>query len=296
MRFERTKGKKIRRIMASALAALLCLAFMGVATGEGWERYDQESGKTMSSPFMWYWVYTPENMRPGLPLVIYLHSTRGIMKHALDESLPSLIIDGTIPSPDAVVLVPQLPGYYDADWYDAFDSLNTLIGRVIGDFEVDPDRIALTAFSLGANVEFDIAYSTPGRYARILSICGKVSSLKVLYHPEIFEGSEVKVFTGKGDLAVNTSRTVNLVKAMQEIGLPASNEEIDLPHMEVPVEVFKRKEIQEWLWLVSENITADEMKSEETEDPDVLDNEDAPQADNPDVDPVAAGGGSDSGK
>ena len=141
----------MRKVLAILAAALLL--FTGAAAEapdptpapdwpEGWIRYDQPAGWLETEPFMWYWVYTPENLQPGAPLVIYLHSSLGMNRKALTEPLPRRIIDGEITDVQAVVLVPQLPGDTDKDWLSALDQVNNIIVKVMEEYQIDPERVS----------------------------------------------------------------------------------------------------------------------------------------------------------
>ena len=257
--------KSGRRILALILAMILLAGCVPAAGAEEetaddeisevqqrWVKYEIEAIEDQKyNPYMWYWVYVPENFEPGLPLVVYLHSSFGLCKKALRDVLPALINDGTIPDVQAVVLVPQLPGDYDNnDWLWAVNTVNRIVGRVMEEYEVDKDRISIAGFSLGGIGVWDVAGYCPGRYSRLMSICGKVHYFEV--QPEDFEGCECRVFTAVGDPAVNSATAINYVTSLNEIGIPASHEALTMTHTEVPYDVLTRPEQLEWLWLIPE--------------------------------------------
>ena len=94
-------GKRIRRFIIILLAACAAAAACPASANGEWQKYELPAGKTSSSPYMHYWVYTPENLEPGLPLVVYLHSSSGMINSALrdeESGLPSLIISGDVPA------------------------------------------------------------------------------------------------------------------------------------------------------------------------------------------------------
>lgn len=253
---------RIRRILA-AFGALLAAFAMAAAPGsagtedaeepeipEGWECFEYPRQQVYNPLYLNYWVYTPEDMRPGLPLVVYLHSSNGAWNRGLTDPLPAMIVDGTIQDVQAVVLVPQILGGYDLDWIMDLDAVNDIISGVIEKYQVDPERISLAGFSLGAKRVWNLVDATPERYARMISVCGKVDYLKIAV--DTFRDIDVKVFTARNDMAVNSASTISFVKWMKKAGYSASWEELRLPHAETPVEVFGRRDIQEWLWLVPE--------------------------------------------
>ena len=249
----------MRKVLAILAAALLL--FTGAAAEapdptpapdwpEGWIRYDQPAGWLETEPFMWYWVYTPENLQPGAPLVIYLHSSLGMNRKALTEPLPRRIIDGEITDVQAVVLVPQLPGDTDKDWLSALDQVNNIIVKVMEEYQIDPERVSLSGFSLGGIAVFDFVESAPGRYPRVLSVSGKVRYVHV--QVDSFRNTELKVFIGTRDTVVNTASAVSFVQWMLDAGYSAELEELDMGHEEVPEDVFARRDILQWLWLIPE--------------------------------------------
>lgn len=219
---------------------------------EGWQRFELPIGSTNSSSYtMPYWVYTPADLKPGLPLVVYLHSTGGMFKSALREresGLPTMIISGDVPSPEAIVLVPQHPGTDEDDSWEMF--LNPVIAcveQVIEEYQPDPSRIALVGFSLGGVGMWNLAAALPGVFSRLLCIEGRV--IRKMRHPEYFEGCEVRLYTAYRDMSVNTASAVNFVAALNEAGIPATHFEMKNSHAEIPKIVFTDEEVQEWLWL-----------------------------------------------
>ena len=191
----------ILTLLAAGILAAVCPAS---ADGE-WQKYELSDGGTYLNPCMNYWVYTPEDMKPGLPMVVYLHSSAGMINSALRESehgLPSLIISGEVPAPEAVVLVPQHPGLFDDSWDMVLELVIACVDKVADEYEVDRSRIALTGFSLGGIGMWDLVVAKPGVYSRLLCIDGRVNKLS--QRAELFEGCEILVYTAHKDLAINT--------------------------------------------------------------------------------------------
>ncbi len=253
-----TRKYRALLILAIVAAAFGSLCMYGAARAdstateppEGWEVFEYPRKNVYNPLYLNYWVYTPEDMHPGLPLVVYLHSSNGAWNRGLTDPLPAMIVEGTIKDVQAVVLVPQILGGYDLDWIMDLDAVNDIISIVIDKYQVDQSRISLAGFSLGAKRVWNVANATPERYARMISVCGKVDYLKI--GVETFRDIDVKVFTARNDMAVNSASTISFVKWMKEAGYSASWEELRLAHSDAPVEVFGRRDIQEWLWLVPE--------------------------------------------
>lgn len=215
-----------------------------------WVLYDYPGDpRELSMPRMSYWIYTPEKMRSGLPLVVYLHSSYGMIE-ATKDALPSLITDGIIEKPDAVILVPQHPSEnFEEEWYTCLNSVDAIVEEVIKKYKIDTTRISLAGFSLGGIGVFDLAYMAPERYKRVLSICGKVYYYIHTEDPERLKNCEIKAIIGKNDKAVNPTTVVAYIRTLIALGAKASLEEYDMSHMDIPQMVFRDKEIQEWLWL-----------------------------------------------
>ena len=254
-------SRKLRWFFLLILSSVILAAFVPSSCAEGWERFEisvEDPQLLHYSSSIYYWVYTPEDMKPGLPLVVYLHSTGGMINSALkktEKGLPWMIVNEDIPAPECIVLVPQHPG----GEYDFWDmGLNTVIAcvdKVIDEYEVDRSKIALTGYSLGGIGMWDLVAAKPGIYSRLLCVEGKVN--RKSQHPELFEGCEVLVYTAYRDLAINTATAINFVDRLNEIGIPAKHIQLEATHQEVPKIVYSDEKVQEWIWLTSAVVRPD---------------------------------------
>ena len=252
-------AKKTTRVLSLFLIFVTILSVYSPAAAEapvcpdGWERFELPSGGTSTSPMIYYWVYTPADLKPGLPLVVYLHGSGGVTNSALKRTeggLPWMIVNGDVPAPECIVLVPQHPGREEDYWDTVLGSVVTCVDKVIDDYQVDRSRIALTGFSNGGIGMWDLVAAKPGIYSRLLCIEGKVN--RKSQKPELFEGCEVLVYTVHRDLAINTASAINFVDRLNEIGIPATHIQMeDTTHREAPKIVYADESIQEWLWLIS---------------------------------------------
>ncbi len=250
--------RKNRLIISSFLLISLAVLLFAAPTAaaedpEGWQRYEYPLRKTAASPYscMYYWVYTPAELKPGLPMVVYLHSTAGMMNSALREKergLPALIVSGDIPAPEAIVLVPQHPGTHEDYWDSVLYSVTLLVEKVAREYQVDRSRIALTGYSLGGIGMWDLVAAKPRVYSRLLCVDGKIN--RRTQRTDLFTGSEVRVYTAHLDPAVNTASAINFVKKLNDAGIPASHTQLEnTTHQEIPKIVYTDKSVQEWLWL-----------------------------------------------
>ena len=229
---------------------------------EGWERFEMPSGGSVSTPRMKYWVYTPFDVKPGLPLVVYLHSTHGMANWALNQAergLGALIVDGTVPEPECIVLVPQHPGSYDDEWEPIIQSVKRCVEKVIEDYKVDTSRIAVTGYSLGAIGIWDLVNVMPGTFSRLLCVDGRIRKLSM--NPELFEGCDVLAYTAYGDQTVNNNTIYRFVNKLNELGMKAESVPLVTTHGEIPSQVYTDESVQEWLWLISALV-----KDEDAED------------------------------
>ena len=247
-------AKRIAVLLCSLLVtvALLPSASAAAELPEEWERFMMPSGGSLSTPKMAYWVYAPFDVKPGLPLVVYLHSTHGMNNWALnpaERGLPSLVLDGTVPYPECIILVPQHPGTYDDEWEPVIQSVKRCVEKVIEDYQVDTSRIAVTGYSLGAIGIWDLVNAMPGTFSRLLCVDGRIRKLS--QNPELFEGCAVKVYTANHDETVNNVTCYRFVSALNERGMEASVIPLETTHGEIPKLVYGDESVQEWLWIIS---------------------------------------------
>ena len=245
--------KRILLILAAGIVLFLPVISTATCAENQWEMFTFPGDVwEYHMPRMNYWVYTPEDMKEGLPLVIYLHSSIGLANKALQDILPSYINDGTIPSPNSIVLIPQIPlTKYEADWISCINSLDAIIEDVIETYHADTNRVSLVGFSLGGIGVFDLSYMHPERYERILSICGRVN-YHIINNRNVNPDAEIRVATAKGDSAVNSATAVYYANTLAEEGYKASHKEYEKSHKDTALEVLRDEEILKWLWLESE--------------------------------------------
>jgi predicted peptidase len=252
--------KRIIRLFLLSLFAVWMITSACPASADGkWQKYELPAGDTDASPYMHYWVYTPDDLKPGLPLVVYLHSSSGMINSALrneESGLPSLIISGEIPAPESIVLVPQHPGLFDDTWSMVLDSVIACVEKVACDYKVDRSRISLTGFSLGGIGMWDLVVAKPGVYSRLLCLDARINKLSQL--PECFRGCEIRIYTARRDQAINTDTLFRFVSQLDGAGIPVACTELDSVHQELPKAVYSDESVREWLWLNAENKNAPE--------------------------------------
>ncbi len=109
---------------------------------------------SMSGRTVGFWEWLPDNYASldNLPCIIALHGlgetgdgSSGALNSLLNTGVPALINGSGFPY-DAVVICPQ----YSGSTIGLYD-FNALFDYVLANYDVDPNKIALTGYSAGAN-------------------------------------------------------------------------------------------------------------------------------------------------
>ena len=130
------------------------------------EIFVYDNGKTKMN----YAVYTPENFK-DLPLVIYLHGAgeRGTdITHLDRHGVSKLLSDGR--EYPAVILTPQCPA--DRVWDNVVSELKEIIDKVVLEYKIKNDRIALTGSSMGGFGTWMMGMTYPNFFAVIVPVAG----------------------------------------------------------------------------------------------------------------------------
>lgn len=121
-----------------------------------------------------YWLYSPENSRPGLKPVVYLHGGSGKGSDAslvLQNGFPKLLKEGLLGRPNCYILIPQLSGEY-RDWAEMQGDLFALLDDVTARFDID--GICLTGHSMGGTATWTLALAAPERFCCIVPLSGSI--------------------------------------------------------------------------------------------------------------------------
>ena len=97
----------------------------------------------------------------------------------LDVGFGPALRDGR--AADAIVLFPQKPR--PGEWEDHAVAIDGLIEDVVFEHGVDPSRITLTGISHGGHGCWGLAVARPGRWERIVVICGYLERWRPLDSP-----------------------------------------------------------------------------------------------------------------
>ena len=244
----------IRRTRVILILFLVFLCFMSAASAGDWQSFHIDAGEGKNDPALDYWVYVPSGETEGLPLVLFLHGSGERGSDALNQSLPLYIRDGRIPEPDALLVIPQLPnsmGY----WHAAENTLLRITDEVTSAFGADPSALSLSGFSLGGMGTWNLSKIAPGRFSRVLCVCGRISTWVPV---EFFTGTALRLCTGKHDNSFDPKEERNYAESARKAGVDAEWIEYPSNHLQTSVLVFTDMEMLTWLRLYKEDETLKE--------------------------------------
>ncbi len=121
--------------------------------------------------FMNYAIYTPEEVRKGMNMLVYLHGAgeRGDkVDHLGRRAIPAMLDNGL--ELDAIVLCPQCPGY--CVWDNIPFEIKKLIDQVAAEYEVDMTRISITGSSMGGFGTWTMGLNFPNFFSCMAPVAG----------------------------------------------------------------------------------------------------------------------------
>ena len=125
-----------------------------------------------------FWIYTPKNASPGMPMIVYLHGGSGkgedlelLMK---SNSLPLYLRESRLGEIPAYIVMPQA-GSDILGWRDEAATLIGLIDYCEESCGIDLDNVSLTGHSMGGTGTWELAVLYPERFARIAPMSGSVA-------------------------------------------------------------------------------------------------------------------------
>lgn len=121
-----------------------------------------------------YGVYVPEREEGAkLPVILFLHGSGERGTDGVSPTQTGLGPAVLRARPKAVVVFPQARETWRGDSADAEAALAAL-DHVLGTIEgADRERVSLTGLSMGGAGTWSIAARNPGRFTRILALCGR---------------------------------------------------------------------------------------------------------------------------
>jgi acetyl esterase/lipase len=193
-----------------------------------------------------YYLYLPQGIAEGRewPLILYLHgrSLRGdnlslLTRYGLPDRLQD---DESFPF---IVVAPQLPG--DQSWTDT-NRLTALVRHIASRYPVDPTRIYLIGYSMGAGGVWRTAVAHPEVFA--------AAAPAAAYTPEPSDAIAsaltdlpIRVYHGTADEAAPFARAEAMVEALERAGVDVTfsvyegADHGDLTH------IYKDDDLYSWL-------------------------------------------------
>ena len=148
------------------------------------------------------------------------------------EGFPSYLQSGQLGSPNACVLIPQLPATYRG-WSDMDGVLMQLISAAVRECDLDSANVSLTGHSMGGTGVWAIAVAHPGTFARIAPLSGSIR--KTDENLEALKWVPVYAFVGDADTIVPPESSEAFISALQDQGSNARIEILEgADHFAVP--------------------------------------------------------------
>ncbi len=192
-----------------------------------------ENSFTASDGELGYWLYTPEDAQPGMPLILYLHGgdSRGKdLELLMDSGFPKYLRDGLFGDVPAYIVMPQLES---GNWGGSAEAIRELIASLEKQFALDPDGISLTGHSLGGTGAWELAAALPGVFSRVAPLSGAAfpteESLAALSQTEVW------AFVGSADTIIEPEYSLEFAQQLETTGGSAAVTVIEgADHFDLP--------------------------------------------------------------
>lgn len=190
-------------------------------------------------------VLLPEPYEPGrkYPLVVFLH---GSAERGTDNAAHLKGVHVLEARKDVIVVAPQCPpgDTFGGSWYGGRsrtqDAVVALVRELRAKSSVDPSRVALVGFSMGAIGLWEIIKTHRDLFARAMPIAGDLE-------PDSVGGLETfplwAFHGGRDDLVPNTATRA----AMQRLTEAGRYTELPGAGHDIAAEVLSRPDVQAWL-------------------------------------------------
>lgn len=159
-------------------------------------------------------IFTPDEMRPGLPLLCYLHGAgeRGTKTdHLYRHGVAKLLHEGRLTC-EAVVLIPQCPAHLV--WNNVVEEVKAMIDQTIAEYGCDRERITLTGSSMGGYGTWEMGVTYGNFFAGVAPVAGGGMSWRCAN----LRTTPVWAFCGTEDTAVPPVYSQLMVDAVNAAG------------------------------------------------------------------------------
>ena len=173
--------------------------------------FQASDGSTLS-----YWLYTPENAAPGMPMLLYLHGGTGRgadLELVMDGGFPKYLRDGLLRDVPAYIVMPQLTA---GRWSDRVDTVYALVSELATQFQIDPASISLTGHSLGGSGAWELAAAFPGFFSRVAPLSGAVFPTEE--NLAALSQTEVWAFVGSADTIIEPEYSLEFAQQLEVTG------------------------------------------------------------------------------
>lgn len=217
-----------------------------------------KDGKTLP-----YNLMKPKDYDPAkkYPLVVFLHGAgeRGTdNKKQITHGVPAFASKENRENYPCFLVAPQCPGNFkwvDCDWGAASHTIPKemteptrltieLIESAMREHSIDPKRVYITGLSMGGYGTWDLIARYPNLFAAAIPICGgadEATAPKIKHIP-------IWNFHGGNDTVVKTSRSRNMIAALEKVGGKAKYTEYPNTGHNSWAPAYKDPELMKWLF------------------------------------------------
>ena len=248
----------MKKAICMLLLFCLVLGLLPPAKAAQTATFTAHALKTSQTDAFRYWLYTPADPTPNMPLIVYLHGGSGkgddLSLITGVEGFPAYLQRGEL-APRAYVVIPQLTSDRKG-WPDAGASILALVDHAVSAYNLDATNVSLTGHSMGGTGTWSLALSYPGTFARIAPLSGSVRSTDINLRK--LKNMPIRAYVGDADTIVEPEASITFVEALQAQGCDA--EITVLPgatHFDVPAAVYLSKENGLLDWLIDAKFSVD---------------------------------------
>ena len=201
-----------------------------------------------------YGLYVPQNAANEiLPLIVYLHGGSGKgddIRKVEGSSLPYMVLSGQLGDVRAYVLYPQCPAD-EKGWNHLTDEVAALIGQVLKQYSIDPNRVILTGHSMGGTGAWSLACEIPQYFSCAIPMSGSVTLTDK--KAAALSTLPIWAFAAANDKVVKAESTVAAMARLQSVS-PANRVTIfsEGEHRDVPALAWLNPEIGLLEWAFSQ--------------------------------------------
>ncbi|MCM1321934.1 MAG: dienelactone hydrolase family protein [Prevotella sp.] len=204
--------------------------------------------KTAEGINLKYWLYTPKNPAPNMPLILYLHGGSGKgndLDLVVQGSFPKFLKDGELGDIPSYVIMPQLPSNYNR-WTDIKEAIKDLIVNAENVYNINPNKISITGHSMGGRGTYDIALAYPDLFSCAAPMSGRVLTNKA--NIEKLKNIPIWAFVGLKDTISDPKSSIDFINSLKKVNDKAKLTAFDgAGHFEIPELGYKNTDVINWL-------------------------------------------------